>query len=302
VKRTRAAVIRRRRLAVTVTVATVLLTTGVVLASELPASSHANHHGAASSPSTTTTTSPSDDASAAQASLVRTLKRFIATRHGSIAVAVYDGVDRRLLVVHPSLRGRTASIVKVDILETLLHRTGGHLTEDERETARSMIENSDNDSATDLWNRDGGAAGVRAYNHLVGLHHTAPNVDWGDTTTSAADQVTLLRELLHPSSVLTDHSRRFARSLMRNVEADQRWGISAGVPSGAIIGIKNGWLPVSEDHDRWAVNSIGWVRGKGKAYEIAVITQHDPTEEYGIASIEHIAREVWGHVSARPSG
>ena len=145
-----------------------------------------------------------------------------------MSVAVWDGVAKDLMVVHPKLRGRTASIVKVDILETLLHKTGGHLTEEQRETATSMIENSDNDSATDLWNQDGGAPGVHAYNDDLGLKQTTPNVDWGLTTTSAADQVTLVRELLHSSPLLTTSGRRFQRTLMRHVEADQQWGISAG--------------------------------------------------------------------------
>jgi Beta-lactamase enzyme family len=217
-------------------------------------------------------------------------------------VAVYDRVAKQLVLFHPKVRGRTASIVKVDILETLLHRTGGHLSEDQRETATSMIENSNNDSATDLWNQDGGAPGVLAYNDDVGLKQTTPNVDWGLTTTSAADQVTLVRELFRHSALLTSSGRSFERGLMRHVEADQRWGISGGVPSSAVVGNKNGWLPVSEDHNRWAVNSIGWVHGDGKSYVIAVITQHDATEGYGRDTIHHISRLAWQHATvAQPA-
>jgi Beta-lactamase enzyme family len=293
VKQTRAAVARRRRLTVSATAA-ILITTGVVLATELPASSHSNHRSATTAPPTSTITQ--------KESLKDALQHYIETRRRAIAVAVYDSVAKQLLAIHPSLRGRTASIVKVDILETLLHRTGGKLTEDQRETATAMIENSDNDAATDLWNQDGGAAGVHAFNDLLGLQQTTPHIDWGDTTTSAADQVTLVRALLEHSALLTDSARRFQRTLMRHIEADQQWGISGGVPSTAIYGVKNGWLPVNEDHGLWAVNSIGWVRGDGKAYEIAVITQHDPTKAYGIQSIQHIAQLVWKHMTVQPSG
>jgi Beta-lactamase enzyme family len=293
VRRTRSAVVRRRRLAVTVAVV-VAVAAVVVVAARLPLHSH--RHGTSLTPPPGTavvaTSSPS------HRTLHRALLSYIKHREGSVSVAVYDRVAKALTVVHPALRGRTASIVKVDILETLLHRAGGHLSEEQRETATSMIENSNNDSATDLWNQDGGAPGVAAYDSALGLQQTTPNVDWGLTTTSAADQVTLVRELLQPSSLLTDRSRRFQRRLMRHVEADQRWGISAGTPADATVGIKNGWLPVTEDDNRWAVNSIGWVNGGDKHYVIAVLTQHGPSEAYGIHTIEHLSRTAWSYMTA----
>jgi hypothetical protein len=297
VKQTRAAAIRRRRLATTGSVAA-LLTAGVVIATQLPAHSHAHTPSSTSPP---TGAVPTSAASTTSATLRQAIESYVATRKGAISAAVYDDVSKQLTVIHPKVRGRTASIVKADILETLLHRTEGHLSEEQRETATSMIENSDNDSATDLWDQDGGAPGVTAYNTDVGLTQTEPNVDWGDTTTSASDQVTLIRTLLRHSSLLTDSARSFQRGLMRHVEADQRWGISGGVPKGIVIGIKNGWLPVDEDHDLWAVNSIGWVHGDGKRYEIAVITQHNATEGYGINTIQHIARLAWKDVGEASS-
>ncbi len=297
-KQTRAAAVRRRRLAVTLS-AFLLTTVGVVLATTLPANSHARTHH---TPPTSPQPDPQQTAAAPMVdSLHQLLVKYVDSRHGAVSVAVYDAVAKKLTVVHPKVRGRTASIVKVDILETLLHRTGGHLTADQRETATSMIENSNNDSATELWNEDGGAPGVHAYNNDVGLTQTTPNVDWGDTTTSAADQVTLIRTLLTKSTLLTDSARRFQRRLMRHVEADQRWGISGGVPGTATIGIKNGWLPVDEDNDLWAVNSIGWVHGSGKYYMIAVLTQHQSTEDYGIDTIQHAARIVWRHMTVAPA-
>jgi beta-lactamase class A len=232
---------------------------------------------------------------------------YIKHRTGAISVAVYDDVAKRLVIVRPKLRGWTASIVKVDILETLLHKTHGKLSPDQRATATLMIERSDNNAATKLWQEDGGAAGVRSYNDDVGLKQTnfkqtEPDHHWGLTRTSAADQVTLVRELLQSSHLLTSSGQHFQRRLMRHVEPDQQWGISAGLPSDATFGIKNGWLPVPQDHYRWAVNSIGWVRGEGKRYEIAVLTQHDATEGYGIETIEHIAALVWDHAAIADRG
>jgi Beta-lactamase enzyme family len=288
-KHSRAAVLRRRRLVTSATVVVTLASAGAVLATQLPASSH--EHSDHPAPHTTSS------AFVGQRSLRQAVKAYLDHREGAITAAVYDNVAKRLIVINPTTRGRTASIVKVDILETLLHNTHGHLSTHQRRTAKAMIEHSDNDAATELWDEDGGASGVRSYNNDVGLKQTDPDDQhWGLTTTSAADQVTLVRALLRHSKLLTNRSRTFERRLMRHVEADQRWGISGGLPSEAKFGIKNGWLPVYEDHDRWEVNSMGWVRGDGKRYEIAVLTEHNDTEGYGIDTIEHIAAIAWHHV------
>jgi hypothetical protein len=297
-KHSRAAVIRRRRLATSVSVMAIIAVV-VILITQLSSPSH-SHARSPSAPAASTNAGDSTSASE-MASLHRAIASFVAHRHGAISAAVYDRNSGALMLFHPKVRGRTASIVKADILETRLHQTGGHLSEDQRETATSMIENSNNDSATDLFDQDGGAPGLAAYDKLLGLRQTTPNSAWGLTTTSAADQVTLVRELLAHSTLLTNSARRFQRTLMRHVEADQRWGISGGVPKGVTFGNKNGWLPVTEDHNRWAVNSIGWVQGNGKSYVIAVITAHNATEDYGIDTIEAIAKRAWQHMTTVPS-
>jgi hypothetical protein len=229
------------------------------------------------------------------ATLYAQITSYLGQRHGTVSVAVYDEVAHTLLVVHPRVRGWTASIVKVDILETLLHKQKGRLSASQRSLATAMIERSDNDAASDLWSADGGAAGVRRYDKLVGLTQTTPAGHglWGLTTTSAADQVTLIRELVGGHSALGARSRQLTRRLMTHVTAAQRWGVSAGPTSRATVGLKNGWLPVTQDHNRWAVNSIGWVSAPHRRYVIAVITQHESSEQYGISTIEHISRLVW---------
>ena len=41
---------------------------------------------------------------------------------------------------------------------------------------------------------------------------------------------------------------------MRHVIAFDRWGVSAGLASDAVVALKNGWLPYDGS---WQVNSIG---------------------------------------------
>jgi beta-lactamase class A len=242
---------------------------------------------------------PVGDASRSKPTLRSRLEAYAKTRQGSVSVAVFDSVARRLTVLHPKDRMVTASIVKVDILQTLLHQDGGHLTAALRDQARRMIEISDNDAATDLWNQIGGSSGVRRYDSRLGLRQTHPHRGgtWGLTHTSAADQVTLVRALLRRTPLLSPASQRFARHLMRHTASGQRWGVSAGPSAHAVVGLKDGWLPVASDANRWAVNSIGWVRDGGRSYEVAILTAHQPSEGYGIETVEGLSRIVWAHMA-----
>jgi beta-lactamase class A len=227
------------------------------------------------------------------------LESYADTREGSVSVAVFDSVARQVTVMHPRDRMVTASIVKVDILQTLLHTYAGHLPEALRDQAQRMIEISDNDAASDLWNRVGGSSGVRRFNARLGLRQTHPHhgTQWGLTRTSAADQVTLVRNLLHRTPLLSASSQRYARHLMRHTSSGQRWGVSAGPSARAVVGLKDGWLPVASDHDRWAVNSIGWVRDGRRRYELAILTAHQPSEDYGIHTVQRLSRIVWAYMS-----
>jgi hypothetical protein len=120
---------------------------------------------------------------------------------------------------------------------------------------------------------------------------------WGLTTTTSSDQLVLLRELVQPSSLLTDAERGYAVSLMENVTPSQRWGISGGVPARATVALKNGWLPLDSKEDDWQVNSVGWISGSGRDYLIAVLTTGNPTEQYGIDTIDQLAAIVWKDMS-----
>jgi hypothetical protein len=116
---------------------------------------------------------------------------------------------------------------------------------------------------------------------------------WGLSTTTPADQLALLRALVRPGSLLTDAERAYALSLMENVTADQRWGVSGGVPAQATVALKNGWLPLDSAGHDWQVNSVGWISGSGRDYLMAVLSTGNPTEQYGIDTIDHLAAGVW---------
>ena len=164
-----------------------------------------------------------------------------------------------------------------------------------------MIEESDNDDATDLWDEVVGSQAVARFDALAGLTDTIPNAAgyWGETTTTALDQVRLLEHLVLPNSLLDDAARGYELGLMENVVPYERWGVSAGVPAGVTVALKNGWVPIVDGN--WQINSIGYVDGQGRAYIIAVLTNENLTEGYGIATIEGIPRIVWSRLAPRSS-
>lgn len=186
----------------------------------------------------------------------------------------------------------TASIVKVDILAALLLRAqdaGRSLTAYERARAEVMIENSDNAAALELWQRIGRAAGLDAANKRLGLTGTTggSGLLWGLTQTTAADQVTLLRDVFGSEGALSDASRGCIRRLMGRVSAGQDWG----VPSAAdgAFEVKNGWLQRSTT-SLWDINSIGRIASGGHTYLVAVVSRGSATQAGGIALVEDAAK------------
>jgi hypothetical protein len=231
---------------------------------------------------------------------------YVSGRDGAVVAAVYDLRTGQTWQFGRGQPQDEASLVKLDVLETLLAergRSGTELSASDRTLAEQMIEDSDNDAATSLWDEVGGASGIRSFNTSAGLADTVPSScvncpgfpwpGWGLTTTIPGDQLTLLRTLVEPNSLLTSTERGYALSLMENVTPDQRWGVSGGVPDQATVALKNGWLPLNSANDNWQINSVGWISGSGRDYLIAVLTTGNPTERYGIDTIDQLAAMVW---------
>jgi hypothetical protein len=191
----------------------------------------------------------------------------------------------------------TGSIVKLYILETLLvqKQNSGGLTSYQQQTATTMIENSNNDSAETLFEAIGGRDALIAANPTLGLTNTTPGPGdyWGLTQTSAPDYVTLLHNLVATTgSPLTAASQAYVLGLMRNVESDQRWGVGVTADAGTDFANKNGWLNVDDDNGLWLVNSTGVVTIKGQTVLMAVLTQHNSDFQTGINFVQSLAQAL----------
>lgn len=236
-----------------------------------------------------------------RSSMMPAVASYLATRGTTVSVAVYDADTGEEFTYNPSTLHYTASIAKVDILSTLMahqQATGQPLSYSNQILAQQMIMQSNNTAATELWNEDGGGPGVAAYNAANGgLPSTTMGSGgyWGLTTTTAPDQVQLVKWLAYGDRVLTPDSRAYPLSLMRLVEPTEDWGVSYGVPAGVSVALKNGWLPVGSATN-WQVNSIGYINGQGRNYVVAVLTAHDPSMDYGIQTISGVSAILYHHL------
>jgi beta-lactamase class A len=225
----------------------------------------------------------------------------LANRYGDSSAAVYDratGVD---CTVNGGRQFDSASVVKMIILAALLRwhqETGAPLSDDEKYLATLMITQSDNDAATALWN-EVGLQQMQHFLDLAKMRETVLNTwgAWGLTLVTAHDEMLLLRLLTGSNAVLTTASRDYQLGLMAQVITGQRWGTPAGAPASVTVQVKNGWLPLP---DGWHVNSLGAFTGNGRDYMIVVLTDGDPSEQYGIDTIEGLARLVHRDLNAVP--
>lgn len=237
---------------------------------------------------------PASPAAASKAAPTTAIAAYLRTRPGGTSVVGVDLRTGRSLTYRPTARYITASIVKVEILAALLLRcqaTGTSLTSRQRTLATAMITRSDNAAASSLWSTIGGGAGLARANATLGLTSTTPGPTtyWGNTRTTARDQVRLLTQLTSAKSPLSAANRSYVLELMEHVVAGQRWGVSAAA-SGEVA-LKDGWLATVTDHGLWTVNSIGRIeRPDGSRLLMAVLSHGSPSLQTGITTVQKVAQ------------
>jgi hypothetical protein len=199
----------------------------------------------------------------------------------------------------------TASVIKVVVMACVMHRAelqGRLVDELELSLMWPMITESNNDATDALWSDLGGGPGVAACLESLGAGGITPYMGpyWGTSTASARGIADLMARLAYGDLVVAEH-RAAALVMLISVISGQRWGVSAGADASGeeIVGVKDGWYP---DEAGWRVNSVGFISplGFGEVpYAIAVMTNLQATQEYGIETIEGLAEPVWTDIRAR---
>jgi len=225
--------------------------------------------------------------------------------------------------LNPGVRVTTASVVKVEVGAGVLlraQRERRSLTGGEQARLWPMITESANPPTTQLWTSLGGAPGMAALDRTFGLRDTAQaSPSWGVTSTTAADQVHLLRQVVLGEGGILDASHRAPLvQAMGSVVPSQRWGVTAGVPPGTVVRQKNGFA--GSACCGWRVNSVGVVEHVSGPLVLAVLSDRWGSMAQGIPAVEAVARAVntsiararsvalatdaarTGHVAARADG
>ncbi|QPP08855.1 serine hydrolase [Streptomyces bathyalis] len=218
----------------------------------------------------------------------------IRPRQDSSALAVYDRRTGTTCEFRADVHYDSASVVKVSVLAALLRKAqeeDRRLTRDEVDLTTAMVTRSDNAATSTLWRRIGRERFAQ-FLSLAGMRNTEPgrNGVWGLTQVTARDQVKLLRLLTASNPVLNAESRAYALTLMNRVVPSQRWGVPAGAPDSATVHVKNGWLPRATG--AWRVHSIGAFTHGGNDYGIAVLSQGNRRMDYGVGTIQGVAKAV----------
>ncbi|MEV7417432.1 serine hydrolase [Streptomyces sp. NPDC089919] len=228
------------------------------------------------------------------AKLEKDITAALRSRAGTVSVGLYDRTTKTSCKLRSTTGYDSASVVKATVLSTLLwdaKKTNRYLTQREVDLTKAMITRSDNDATTALW-RQLGVTKVKGFLAAAGMTQTVPGADgyWGLTRITVQDEQKLLSLLTRKNTVLSDNSRAYALKLMNSVISSQRWGTPAGAPSSVKVYVKNGWLPRATHG--WRVHSIGAFQGGGHDYYMTVLSQDNSTMDYGVATIQAVARAI----------
>ncbi|MFE5185338.1 serine hydrolase [Streptomyces sp. NPDC056628] len=247
---------------------------------------------------------PAVSCTSAEAGLADKLKRDItaalANRNGTVAVGLYDSSTKTTCTLRATSAFDSASVVKVTVLATLLWDAKKHdryLTDRETSLAKAMITKSDNAATTTLW-KQLGMTKIKGFLGAAGMTKTVPGANgyWGLTQINVTDEQKLLKLVTVRNTVLSDNSRAYILKLMGQVVSSQRWGTPYGVPSGVSVAVKNGWLQRATHG--WRVHSVGAFKGGGHDYVITVLSHGNSTMNYGIATIQGVAKVIHRDLAA----
>lgn len=186
---------------------------------------------------------------------------------------------------------KTASIVKLAVATAVYKEVDENLlvlNGDDEIALRDMLEKSDNEDTNYLLRqRLEDTDSLQELFATCKMTSSSPQHSWGTTTTTAEDQVKLLKNIFYEEDFLSANSRDALINHMENVSSDQNWGISKGAGDFAL---KNGWLDINEYH--WIINSIGKVTLENtpvQDYVVAILTDNNATMENGISLVEKLA-------------
>lgn len=211
--------------------------------------------------------------------------RFLRSRGGRTAFAVVDS-EGRISGLHEHWTFVSASVVKAMLLVAYLRRLDAHGQRRVDSYSASflypMIHLSDNSAATQTWSIVGDSG-------LYGVARSARMTDfsiagiWANAQISAADQA---RFFFSMDSLIPHEFVGYARFLLSTIAGYESWGIPAVARRrGYAVFFKGGWRGTGLGQ---LVHQVARLEGHRRAFSLAVMTDGDPSMDYGIGTIQGV--------------
>jgi beta-lactamase class A len=209
-------------------------------------------------------------------------RAYASHRRGRVAFAVVD-THGRLRGHHSARRYRSASVIKAMLLVADLERHSGRgIGAHEKRLLGPMIRRSSNKAARRVYRELGPAPVLRLARRAHMRRFALPALF--EARITAADQARFFARL---DRLVPRRHRVYARALLAHIVPAQRWGIPRGVGPGWRVYFKGGWR-------RGLVHQVARIERADVAISLAILTDSDPSEDYGHDTLQGIARLLVG--------
>lgn len=182
----------------------------------------------------------------------------------------------------------SASVLKPMLMVAYLNLSSvrdRELTDRDRSLLAPMIRWSDNTTAGIVLNTVG-AAGLYRVARRAGMHHFRVHQPvWGLSEITAADQARFFYRI---DSYVPARHRKYARYLLSHIVSSQRWGIPPVAPAGWKVFFKGGW---GSGTGR-VTHQVALLEDRDQRFAIAVLTEFNPSHEYGVGTVRGIASRL----------
>jgi D-alanyl-D-alanine dipeptidase len=222
---------------------------------------------------------------------VRAVKAFV-SRRASSSFALIDSRGR-LHGYQARRRYASGSIVKLMLLVAYLRRLEGRMPPPaDQELLHTMIVLSGNKVAS-IMQRKVGTAALWEVARDAGMRDFSISGSWGSSLISAADQARFFGRF---DRMIPAGTRDYARDLMSSIDTRQRWGFPRpALDLGFEAFFKIGWRGTTAGR---LVHAVGMFERAGERVSLAVLTDGNPSHDYGTNTIRGAAERAFRGVPA----
>ncbi len=221
---------------------------------------------------------------------------FARNRIGVVSLAVVNS-EGKLRGRKENRRFASASVVKAMLLAAEIRRlkkAGAGIDPTTDSLLTAMITWSDNEAADAIYSRVGDP-GLFAVAKRVGMTRFTVAGYWGNAQITAADMARFFGDL---DRALARRHREYAKGLLGSIIESQRWGIPQAAGDDWAVRFKGGWLP-----DHALVHQAAELRERdgNRELSIAVLTDDQPSYEYGVETVRGVAERLLSEKGGRAS-